>query len=160
MKKKVLTIVAIVLVVALVAGGITAYCVLPHSLNYDIKSIESVGTEVEIVNKDVDSVTVKKDGEFKVLMFTDTHLDGKNETSYVTVENLVRNIQNEKPDLVIFGGDNVTSALNKKERSSLLRFLKSSAFTGQAFSGTTRVTTAFLFQEKKWLIFSHLTSIA
>lgn len=120
-KKKSLKIIAAVLAVVLVVGGIIAYSMLPHPLNYKIKAIESVGSEVEVVAEGEDFVSVKKtsDGEFKVLMFTDIHLDGKNKTSNITVENLVRNIQSEKPDLVILGGDNVTSGLNKKRANQL-----------------------------------------
>ena len=115
MKKKVLTIVAAVLAVALIAGSAVAYKLLPQPLNYDIDGVTPVGTDVEIVSESVDEVTIKKSGDsFKVLAFTDIHLDGKNETSYMTVENIVKNIEREKPDLVLFGGDNVTSALNKK----------------------------------------------
>ena len=61
-----------------------------------------------------------KAGEnFKVLAFTDIHLDGKNETSYTTVKNIVENVVAEKPDLVIFNGDSVTSAFNKKRTHQL-----------------------------------------
>ena len=62
-----------------------------------------------------DCVTVCKEteGDFKILMFTDLHLDGKNATSKLTVSHLVENIQREKPDLVLLGGDNVTSGLNR-----------------------------------------------
>lgn len=119
MKKKILKIVAVVLAVVIVAGGITAYALLPHALSYDIKSVPFIGSELEIVSETEDEVTVKKDGEFKVLFFTDTHFDGKNKTSQLTAENLVDNIVSEKPDLVIFNGDNVTSAFNRKRCNQL-----------------------------------------
>ncbi len=120
MKKKKL----IVLIVAavLVIGGIIAYAFfLPHPLSYDINSIKPVGSTVEIVGNTADGITIQNtaDREFKVLMFTDMHLDGKNETSELTVDNLVKNVQREKPDLVILGGDNVTSAFNKKRAEQL-----------------------------------------
>ena len=116
MKKKIIRIVVLVLVLALAVGGLVVYSKLPHSLNYKIDSIEPVGTNVKIVGEGEDYVTITKntEGDFKVLMFTDIHLDGKNATSKITVSNIVKNVQNEKPDLVIFGGDNVTSALNNK----------------------------------------------
>ncbi len=116
MKKKVLKIAALVLAVVIVAGGAVAYAFfLPHPLNYDINSVPEIGSSLEVISSDTDEVTVKApDGEFKVLAFTDMHLDGKNKTSAVTVKYFVENIVNEKPDLVILNGDNVTSAFNKK----------------------------------------------
>lgn len=114
MKKRVIKIAAIALAVIIAAGGITAGVLLPHPLSYDIDSIPSVGSKLEIVSSEEDEVTVKCGDTLKVLMFTDLHLDGKNKTSKMTVDNMVKNIVREKPDLVILGGDNVTSALNRK----------------------------------------------
>ncbi|MCR5041061.1 MAG: metallophosphoesterase, partial [Clostridia bacterium] len=113
MKKRAKIIIAVVCAV-LVAGGAVAYAFLPHPLNYPIGSIKSVGSSVVVSSKTDDSVTIYKEGggEFKILMFTDMHLDGDNSTSYTTVSHLVDNITREKPDLVLLGGDNVTSALN------------------------------------------------
>ena len=90
MKKRVLIILCAVLAV-LIAGGAVGYSFLPHPLNYDIRGISSVGSSVEVLDDSVDSVTVRKNGEgaFKILMFTDMHLDGKNETSSLTVQYLV-----------------------------------------------------------------------
>lgn len=126
MKKKVITVLVLVLVLALVIGGIVAYAKIPHALNYDIESIEPVGTNVKIVSEGDDFVTITKqtEGDFKVLMFTDIHLDGNNKTSKVTVSNLVSNIQKEKPDLVILGGDSITSALNKKRTHQLAQIFE------------------------------------
>lgn len=115
--KKALKIIICVLLVLIIGGGAIAYAFyLPHPLNYDIKSIESIGSSIEVVSADKDTVTVRntEDRDLKVLMFTDLHLDGNNDTSIMTVTNLVENIKREKPDLVILGGDNVTSGLNAK----------------------------------------------
>ncbi len=114
MKKAVKIVICAVLAVLIAAGCIT-YALLPHRLNYDIDSITPVGSDVNISKQDDDSVTLRKnsDGDFKILMFTDMHLDGKNKTSNRTVDNLVKNIQREKPDLVLLGGDNVTSGINR-----------------------------------------------
>ena len=121
MKKKLKIIIPAIILIILIIGGSVAYAFLPHSLGYDIDLIESVGTSIEVISKTEDVVTIKntEDRNFKVLYFTDMHLDGKNETSYLTVDNLVKNIQKEKPDLVILGGDNVTSAFNKKRCNQL-----------------------------------------
>ena len=124
-KKKTGIIIGIVLAVVLIAGGTVAYALLPHPLNYKIKDIASVGSSVQIVSREEDEVVIRKDGEdFKVLAFTDMHLDGKNGTSYLTVDNFVRNITDEKPDLVILGGDTVTSAFNKKRTNQFGEILE------------------------------------
>ncbi len=120
MKKKAIIILCAVLAV-LIAGGAVGYSFLPHPLRYKIRSIEPVGSTVTVLGETADSVTIRKegDGEFKVLMFTDMHLDGKNETCDLTVKYLVENVQKEKPDLVLLGGDNVTSGMNKKRSHQL-----------------------------------------
>lgn len=114
-------IIAILLAIASFFGGIGEAIGIPQPLFYDIRGIESVGNSIEVVSEDVDSVTIKKtdDGEFKVIMFTDIHLDGKNKTSEITVDNIVKNVQKEKPDLVIFGGDTITSVFNRKRANQL-----------------------------------------
>lgn len=114
MKTAIKIIVAIILLVAIGTGSFLVYK-SNQGLNYDITSVESVGTNVEIVSEDIDSVTIKKndDSEFKVVMFTDTHLIGSIEDQ-MTIKYIVENVTREKPDLVIFGGDNVTSAFSQK----------------------------------------------
>lgn len=109
-------IAAILMSIAVFFGGIGEAIGIPQPLFYDIDSIESVSTKIDYVEKGEDTVTVRtvSDDEFKVLMFTDIHLDGKNKTSEITVDNIVKNVQREKPDFVIFGGDTITSVLNRK----------------------------------------------
>ncbi len=125
-RKKTAVIVVCAALAVLIAGGAVGWSFLPHPLNYPINKIAPVGSGVSVIGDDVDEVTIKKDapGDFKVLMFTDMHLDGKNETSYETVDRLVKNIQSEKPDLVILGGDNVTSALNRVRAKQLGRIFE------------------------------------
>ena len=120
-KKKILYVVLCAVLAVLLVGGGVAWSFLPHPLNYNIRGIEAVGSSVEVTEQTDDSVTVRKKGtgDFKVLMFTDTHLDGKNKTSKLTVSHLVENIQKEKPDLVLLGGDNVTSGMNRKRCKQL-----------------------------------------
>ncbi len=120
-KKKVLIIIAVTLAVLIVGGAVTAYSLLSHPLSCDIDTIESIGSDVEIVSEGDDFVSVRKKsgGDFRVLMFTDLHLDEKIDTSNMTVTNLISNIQKEKPDLVLLGGDNITSYFNKKRSAQL-----------------------------------------
>lgn len=120
MKKAFIIIVAILLVGAIGFGGFIFYQ-SSKGIGYDITSVEKLESDIEIVGEDVDSVTVKKksDGDFKVVMFTDTHLKGDKELDSITVTNLVKNISEQKPDLVILGGDNVTYGFNKKRNIQL-----------------------------------------
>lgn len=126
MKKKIICILAAVLAAAVLIAGCIVYPKLPQPLSYDISSVQNIGSDIEIIAEGDDFVSVKKksDGKFKVLMFTDLHLDGNNDTSSLTVSNLVGNIVKEKPDLVILGGDNVTSALNKKRTKQLAQIFE------------------------------------
>ena len=78
MKKSVKIILALVLAAIIGAGGFVIYK-NSQGISYDISSVEKVQNDVEIVSETEDGVTIKKnsDGDFKVLMFTDTHLNGK-----------------------------------------------------------------------------------
>lgn len=114
--KKAAKIILCAVLVLLIAGGSITWAMLPHPLSYDIKSVKNIGSRIEVVSKEEDCVTIRNrhQGVFKVLAFTDLHLDGKNKTSETTVSYMVENIIREEPDLVIVGGDTVTSGLNKK----------------------------------------------
>ena len=120
MKKGFKILILILLVVVIGVGGFIIYQ-SSKGIGYEISSVEKLTNDVEIINEDIDSTTIKKksDGEFKVLMFTDTHLKGDKELDNITVTYLVENIQEQKPDLVILGGDNVTYGFNKKRNIEL-----------------------------------------
>ena len=120
MNKCIKIIVAVLLAAAISFGGFIAY-ESSKGIGYDIESVEKLQGDIEIVSEDVDSVTIRKngDGEFKVLMFTDMHLKGDKELDNLTVTYLVKNIKEQKPDLVILGGDNVTYGFNKKRNVEL-----------------------------------------
>lgn len=114
--KKILKITVVILLVITIGTGSFLVYKNVQGISYDISTVKKIENNVEIVTEDTDSVTIKKggDGDFKVLMFTDTHLNGKKEKDIQTVSFLVKNITEQKPDLVIFGGDNVSSGFNKK----------------------------------------------
>lgn len=115
MKTVIKVVIAVLLVVAIGTGGFIGYK-SSQGISYDVSSAEKVGTDVEIVSENDDNVTIKKksDGEFKVLMFTDTHFCGKREKDIMCAEYIVKNITEQKPDLVIFGGDNISGGFTKK----------------------------------------------
>ncbi len=55
-----------------------------------------------------------KQSTFRILAFTDTHIDDWVERAVYTWEAIERTIQEEHPDLVVFVGDNVTGGDNRK----------------------------------------------
>ncbi len=125
MKKAIKIITAVILVAVI---GVSGFVVFKSSqgISYDISTAEEINSDVEIVKEDADSVTIKKnsDGDFRVLMFTDTHLNGKKATDIQTVSYIVKNITEQKPDLVIFGGDNVSSGFNKKRNNEFAQLME------------------------------------
>ncbi len=120
MKKAIKAILAILLVLLLGAGGFVLYK-NSQGISYDLASVEKITNDVEVVAEDADSVSIRKnsDEDFKVLLFTDTHLNGKKKTDSMTVSYIVQNITEQQPDLVIFGGDNVSSGFNRKRNEEL-----------------------------------------
>lgn len=56
---------------------------------------------------------ITSDKPFKILGFTDTHLDDYADRFEVTLKLMVEMIQTEKPDMVVFVGDNVTGGDNR-----------------------------------------------
>lgn len=123
MKKLFILIVVIVLVAAIGAGSFLIFKI-NQGLNFDISSVEAIDSSVEIVSEDTDSVTIRKsdDSDFRVMMFTDTHLNGSKEDE-MTVGYIVENVTREKPDMVIFGGDNVSSAISKKRTTDFVKLM-------------------------------------
>ena len=115
MKKGIKIILAVLLVGRIGFGGFILYQ-SSKGISYDISSVEKIENDVEIIKEDEDSVTIRKnsDGEFKVLMFTDTHFCGKREKDIMCAEYIVKNITEQKPDLVMFGGDNISGGFTKK----------------------------------------------
>ena len=125
MKKVLKIIAAIVLVAVIGAGGFIGFK-SSQGISYDLSAVERIGNDIEIISEDIDSVTIQKksDGDFRVLMFTDTHLNGKKEKDIQTVSYIVKNITEQKPDLVIFGGDNVSSGFNKKRTTEFAQLME------------------------------------
>mgnify|MGYP003307917905 CR=1 FL=1 len=125
MKKGWKIVVAIILVITIGAGGFLVYKT-SQGISYDISTVEKIRNDVEIISETVDGVTIRKksDGDFKVLMFTDTHINGKKEKDIQTVSYIVRNITEKQPDLVVFGGDNVSSGFNRKRTNEFAELME------------------------------------
>ena len=94
MKTAIKIIIAIILVAAIGFGGFIGFQ-SSKGISYDIASVEKLQSNIEIVSETDDSVTIKKksDGDYKVVMFTDTHLKGDKELDNMTVTYLVENIK-------------------------------------------------------------------
>ena len=125
--KKRITVIFLVFIAIII--GVSGFLIIKSSqgISYDISSVKKIQNDVVIVSETEDSVTIKKksDSEFKVLMFTDTHLKGDKELDNMTVSYMVNNIIEQNPDLVILGGDNVTYGFNKKRNVQLAELFES-----------------------------------
>jgi hypothetical protein len=124
--KRVLKICVIFLLCAVLCANSASACVFIPPVR-----IEPVGSSIEIVAESEDSVTIRKtdDSPFKILMFTDLHFATPVPKDPVkahkkTAEMLVENIRREKPDLVLVGGDNVTSNLNRMRSHQFARMFE------------------------------------
>lgn len=114
MKKPLLISLAILSVVGVAAASLAVF--LPVSYNYD-KNLIKENKEYSITLVDGGKYkTLEKtgDGDFKIIGFTDTHLDTYRKKCTVTLEMVIRNIVREKPDLVVFDGDVITSSFNRR----------------------------------------------
>lgn len=90
-----------------------------HAQNLFLASLDipHVGTNVKIVSENDTSTFIAKfngDGsydksDFKILTFTDLHLDEDYPTNDKTLQLMIDNIRDVKPDLVIFTGDCILS---------------------------------------------------
>lgn len=110
------------LVVVLALGGVGAYLGIPVGLKVKINDVESVATNVAKFDAGVHGqyLSVGKvdaegnlvDEPFKILAFTDLHLDKSYKKGAKTIDNMLAAIYTEKPDLLIFTGDIITSATN------------------------------------------------
>ena len=138
MKKSIVILLCCVAVAAAAAAG--AWFSLNYGdrfVSYPVRKVEPVEkTGVVILSEDEESVTLQKTGEgpWKVLMFTDIHLDHRVESAYLqkhakietytAFDRMIKTVQREKPDLVLFGGDNVTNGWNHKRTRTMGRALE------------------------------------
>ena len=116
----------------LIISGVILVVELPVTYTID-RSLIVKNTDYNVFVEERDGITtlVKKDAsgkaldaDFKVIGFTDTHLDHNKEKGDVTMEYLIRNIVREKPDLVVFVGDNITSSFNERRAKQLCKVME------------------------------------
>lgn len=94
-----------------------------QKMEVDLKNITATNDyNVRIVKQEgeVTYLAKKKDKDFKILAFTDMHLDGTNKEAMAkTMNQFLKTMNKEQPDLVIFNGDIVTAIFNKKRAVTL-----------------------------------------
>lgn len=124
--KKIAIIIVSIILVAAIIGGCVTYALLPKPLNYDIDGVKEIGTDVQLVSKNDESAVLKlsEDRPYKIQTFTDIHLDGKNKTSNITLSNYIAGIEKEKPDLIVLGGDIITSGINEKRAHQFAQLME------------------------------------
>lgn len=100
-------------VIALTASLLVAF--LPVTYNFD-KSLIKQNPEYSVTKSESNGYTTLTNGKdtFKIIGFTDMHLDTYARKGRISLEMMIRNITNEKPDLVIFDGDIITSSFNQR----------------------------------------------
>lgn len=118
MKKSRLFVTSIATMAAFLLGSCAKEVGITYTLLWDTK-IEKVGNNL-VIEKDENGITTiskKVDGKvqdnLKVLVFTDFHLDHKQDCCNYTYTMIAKNIMNVKPDLVLLCGDNITSIQQK-----------------------------------------------
>ena len=135
-KKKRMIILIVIGCVVLLAVGINFLLTMaPIPLQFRVKEVLSQSTNVVYVdNGEEFPFLYKADSEggysgenLKILTFTDTHLETKL-TSYskntLTIEMLKKNIETEKPDLIVFTGDIVTGIFTTNRLKGLADMLE------------------------------------
>jgi len=115
-KKKIWLISILSFVGVLIVALIVAAFAIP--VTYKITAnIEKVNTTAELVNNQKYTTLTKDytadDDSFKVISFTDLHLDTyAKQGAALSLNLMIENIVKEQPDLVVFVGDIITSAFN------------------------------------------------
>ena len=131
-KKKILIGVLVFFVCARIIAAVYVQWIMPPVQDIDRSLlVKNPDYNVFVEKRNGIKTLVKKDAagnildaDFKVIAFTDTHLDMKKEKGDVTMEYIIRNVVNEKPDLVVFVGDNITGGLNWRRVRQLARVME------------------------------------
>lgn len=122
--KKPTRIVIVLLSILLITSilGVILYMAIPINLKIDFDSIVPVQNNVILLydNEHKTQALAKVDNQgnitdqpFKILSFTDLHLDTYRKKTAITMEMMINNIKREQPDMVVFVGDIITSSNNR-----------------------------------------------
>jgi 3',5'-cyclic AMP phosphodiesterase CpdA len=123
-KKKI----AVIIVLALLTGAAVILFLYARNtygevLEVDLDMIKTrEDYNVKIVKQEAEVTYLTKEGkdDFKILAFTDMHFDGMDEKAMdKTMEEFLKAIDQECPDLVVFTGDIVTAIFNKERAETI-----------------------------------------
>lgn len=131
-KRIVIICVSVLLILGILGGAL--YLFIPVNMKIDMQSINKIQNNVILLKATEESgqqALAKVDDEgnitdepFKIVSFTDTHLDTYRKKTEVTMDMIIKNINREKPDLVVFVGDIITSSNNSIRRKQLCEVME------------------------------------
>ncbi len=84
-----------------------------------ISLLSAVLTINQSCRADNNELTFSANGKFKIVQFTDTHIENGGEKDARTLKLMCDILDSEKPDLVIFTGDNIAGAADYKKMIDL-----------------------------------------
>lgn len=131
--KKILITTAALAVVT--AKTLVTIMVIPFPLNFRLDEVTAQTNDVVYVDNGTETPFVYKSNgnggysgaDFKILGFTDLHLDPAltdRKANNRTINMIKRNIDSEKPDLIVLGGDIITGAYNKTRAKGVADLLE------------------------------------
>lgn len=131
-KKRIILTVILAFFSILIIAGVCVAIFLPVTYKIDQSLIKAdPDYNVYVTEKDGYTSIVKKDADgnvidsdFTIIGFTDVHLDAKEEKGNITMEYIIKNIVNEKPDMVVFVGDNITAGFNRRRAKQLAKTME------------------------------------
>lgn len=125
-------VISAILILSIIGGAM--YLLIPINIKIDWDTITPIEHNVTLFNKGeyrdtqalakVDEEGNITDEPFKILSFSDTHFDTYRKKSAVTMEMLINNIKREKPDMVVFAGDVITSSNNRIRANQLCKVME------------------------------------
>lgn len=115
----VLTILAVVTATLILYAKNTYGASLEVNLNM-ISSSENNDIKLVKQEEEVIYLSNERNGDFKILAFTDMHFDGMDKKAMdKTMEEFLNALEEERPDLVIFTGDIITAIFNQERAKTI-----------------------------------------
>lgn len=156
-KKILITLISIAGVVAITSGSLAVFLPVTHSFDKSLIK-RSENYNVALIENDEFTTLAKVDNEgnptddvFKIIGFTDTHLDTYRKYGTITLEMMIRNIVRERPDLVIFDGDTITSSFNGRRAKQLANIMTELGVYWTAVLGNHEGDNVWSVSRKKML---------
>ena len=132
-KKIIFTITSIILILSLLC--LLFIFVYPYPLNFGIKDTKAIENNVVYVdNGEEIPYLYKRDAngefsneDFQIMTLTDLHLDSRftrKDRNQKTIDMMKKNIETEKPDMIIMTGDIITSSFTKSRVKKLAEMME------------------------------------